>query len=67
MTKTVHIGDFRNPDGVGWSSTYDVAWGAAADEQSDTSDQVDQSSQNQNPVSQITSEKPPVTEAPVQD
>ena len=67
VTKTVHIGDFRNPDGVGWSSTYDVAWGAAADEQSDTSDQVDQSSQNQNPVSQITSEKPPVTEAPVQD
>jgi hypothetical protein len=24
IVRTLHIGDFRNPDGVGWSTTYDV-------------------------------------------
>jgi hypothetical protein len=24
VTRVLHIGDFRNPDGVGWSTTYDI-------------------------------------------
>jgi hypothetical protein len=24
VTKVLHVGDFRNPDGVGWSTTYDI-------------------------------------------
>ena len=65
VAKAVHIGDFRNPDGVGWSSTYDVIWddGSAAP-QTDASDQVDKSSQEQDPNSQ---EQPRPTELPVQD
>lgn len=68
VVKAVHIGDFRNPDGVGWSSTYDVVWGGSGNtEQKEASDNVDQSSQKQDPASQITPESPPVTEMPVQD
>jgi hypothetical protein len=71
ITKVLHIGDFRNPDGVGWSTTYDVSWPRSESTgQTTPAEQVEQSNQDQNPNNEPPSSEPPQnqpTEAPPQD
>jgi hypothetical protein len=56
VINVLHIGDFRNPDGVGWSTTYDILYpggsGGPYSGAQESSQAVEQSSQNQNPDNQ---------------
>jgi len=68
VIKVLHIGDFRNPDGVGWSTTFDIAWDSSWTGVNEQTQQVQDSSQQQNPNNSPPSDQPPpVTSMPVQE
>jgi hypothetical protein len=51
VVDVLHIGDFRNPDGVGWSTTYNILYPSSAYSGGvSVSDTVQSSSQAQNPL-----------------
>jgi len=49
IVKVTHIGDFRNTDGVQWSTSYECAIDQGGGPTQDVSQQTTQSSQQQNP------------------
>jgi hypothetical protein len=49
VTRVLHLGDYRNPDGAGWSTNYEAVVQDATTGQINTAAAVDTSNQNQNP------------------
>jgi hypothetical protein len=49
VTRVLHLGDYRNPDGAGWSTNYEAVVQDATTGQVNTAAAVDTSNQNQNP------------------
>jgi hypothetical protein len=50
ITKVLHIGDFRNPDGAGWSTNFEMVYlGGAGTGQADLSKAIQDSTLMQNP------------------
>jgi len=53
VNRVLHIGDFRNPDGAGWSSNFECFFLGATQGQTDASETTDQSSQDQSAPSTV--------------
>jgi hypothetical protein len=53
ITKILHIGDFRNPDGASWSTNYEASTSYSMVGAAPTSDQVDSSNQQQAPKEKV--------------
>jgi hypothetical protein len=67
--RILHIGDFRNPDGVGWSTNFECFYQSATTGQNEAAQQTQDSNQNQNPNNAPVSEEPPlnpIEQTPVQ-
>jgi hypothetical protein len=62
VTKVRHVGDFRNPDGVGWSTDIECIWQSAASGQNQATKQNQSSSAVQNPFGLPTHPGPPTEE-----